>query len=549
MRNIAILFLLLLMAAPSQLAAQNDKKSKRIETIEGRKYYMHSVEKGQTLYQIAKIYGLDVNDIVLENPEAIDGIKPGQVLKVPTSKPVADVKPAPLDTVNFVYHNVQQGQTVYSIARLYAITVETIHSLNPETKGGLKAGQLVKLPKNPATLEVYRREHGYTTLSALPGKSGAESKPIVLLDSVNSFRSEYNVAFLLPFNLDFLDAIDVDRVARDDQKFPQKSEVAIEFYQGIRLALDTLKKKGHKVQAYFYDVDDNDTANMRTLLAKPELQTMHLIIGPLYAANFVKASRFAKERNIPIVSPVSQQNKILFRNPYVSKVTPAVTTQLEEMGRFIALRYAGENIILLTGKDTAFSNPVKKRLKESLAARQLSPADSLKEVKTVAAISSALSSTKKNIIIVPSNARVFVTDMLSKLQVHAGKFDITLFGMPSWNTFDNLDLSYLNSLKYHYVTSSFIDYDDPLTKQFILAYRAMYKTDPSSFVFQGYDVTNYYIDALAKYGRNFQAQLSGIAGEGLQTSFNFISTSADSGFENTSIRIIGCSDFKQSRVR
>ncbi len=53
---------------------QQIKKSTQTEVIDGKKYYIHTVEKGQTLYAIAKIYEVDKNDIILENPEAINGL-------------------------------------------------------------------------------------------------------------------------------------------------------------------------------------------------------------------------------------------------------------------------------------------------------------------------------------------------------------------------------------------------------------------------------------------------------------------------------------------
>src|SRR5438105_1577806 len=62
--------------------SQEVTKSKKIETVDNKKYYMHTVEKGQTLYAIAKEYSTTVNDIILENPDAIDGISPGQVLRI-----------------------------------------------------------------------------------------------------------------------------------------------------------------------------------------------------------------------------------------------------------------------------------------------------------------------------------------------------------------------------------------------------------------------------------------------------------------------------------
>src|ERR1041385_5450837 len=85
------------------------KKSTKTEVIEGKKYYDHKVEKGQTLYAIAKAYDLSVNDILLENPDALNGIHPGQVLKIPFEKPV--VKPIAADTGYFI-HKVESGQTL-----------------------------------------------------------------------------------------------------------------------------------------------------------------------------------------------------------------------------------------------------------------------------------------------------------------------------------------------------------------------------------------------------------------------------------------------------
>lgn len=553
MHKLVTLLFLLILALPVSVHSQDLKKSKKTQTIDGRKFYMHTVEKGQTLYQIAKTYELDVNDIILENPTAIDGIKPGQVLKIPASKPKPADKPAAsvMDTANFLYHKVEQGQTVYAISRLYALTVEKITELNPGSQAGLKAGQLVKIPKTPATLDVYKRQPQHATAFTVPNKNNTAAAPdtIPLLDSAIAFRKVYNVAFFLPFHLDAVELIDVDKATKDSKKFPQKSEVAIEFYHGARIALDSLKKKGLHVNAYFYDIDDRDSlTSLDNIFKKPEFKEMNLIIGPLYSANFVKVARFAKDNRIAIVSPLAQQNKILFRNPYVSKVNPALTTQMEEMGEYIVNKYAGQNIILLSGKDTLYRNPIRNRMVSLLAAKQVAASDTLKEVKSVGAISGLISQTKANIIIVPSNARVYVTDVLSKLNNIAEKNNIIVFGMPSWNTYENLDPNYLNSVHFHYVTSQYVNYDDEITKKFILAYRSGYKADPSQYVFQGYDVTNYYLTALMLHGLNFPSMLEKLPARGFQTSFNFFRITPDSGYENKAIRVVGCNEYKQSLV-
>jgi ABC-type branched-subunit amino acid transport system substrate-binding protein len=64
---------------------------------------------------------------------------------------------------------------------------------------------------------------------------------------------------------------------------------------------------------------------------------MDLIIGPLYGSSFMPVAKFAKENGIAIVSPFTQVNKILFENPYVCKVSPSITLQIEKMARLMLL--------------------------------------------------------------------------------------------------------------------------------------------------------------------------------------------------------------------
>jgi LysM repeat protein len=84
--------------------AQSPAKSTNITTVNGKKYYLHKVAHAQSLYGISKIYGVDVNTILKENPAASKGIIVGQDLKIPfdgtvtqtTTKPTEEVK-APVE--------------------------------------------------------------------------------------------------------------------------------------------------------------------------------------------------------------------------------------------------------------------------------------------------------------------------------------------------------------------------------------------------------------------------------------------------------------------
>lgn len=83
---IVICLLLNFSAAAQGKGGGEIQTTKSITTISGVKYYLHTVGKEQSLFAIAKAYGVTVNDIVVANEEAMDGIKPGQVLKIPVDK-------------------------------------------------------------------------------------------------------------------------------------------------------------------------------------------------------------------------------------------------------------------------------------------------------------------------------------------------------------------------------------------------------------------------------------------------------------------------------
>ncbi len=69
------------------------ERSKEKVIIAGIPYYVHLVKKGETAYSIAKTYGITVEELTKENPPAVYGLKEGQSLRIPVSL-VTEIKPA-----------------------------------------------------------------------------------------------------------------------------------------------------------------------------------------------------------------------------------------------------------------------------------------------------------------------------------------------------------------------------------------------------------------------------------------------------------------------
>lgn len=528
-----LLLLAMLVVVPSFAQKGDVKKSTKTETIEGKKYYIHTVEKGQTLYSISKAYDMSVNDIVVENPDALNGIKPGQVLRIPFQKPAPVVKTTVADT-NFFIHKVEAGQTLYSIEKMYSVSEDAIVKLNPTAKSGLKVGQELKIP----------------------GKKGVQ--PIITTNTIKpadtTFKENkkpvYNIALMLPLQLAIVDLIDPKEINAQKAEFPAKSEAAVSFYEGALIAVDSMRRLGMKVNLHVYDVDEADSIKVQTVLDKAEFKSMDLIIGPLSPGPFFTVSTWAKEHHVAIVSPVSPANRVLFKRPDAVKALPSLSTQMEQLAGFIGEKHKADNVIMMTTgstKEQAAANVFRINVSKLLFP---GTSDTIKMTRGMSGLEALLKKDKNNIIVIPSNSQATVSDYLRSLNTLSEKYVITVYGLSSWMGYDNLDIEYLQKLQFHFVAPYFIDYDSSAsTKRFLNRYNKTFKGDPGMYAFAGYDVSLFFLNALYANGTGFYQKLSEMKGSGLQQGFDFYKSDAESGYENRSVQIVQVIDYRLVKIK
>ena len=86
-------------------------------------------------------------------------------------------------------------------------------------------------------------------------------------------------------------------------------------------------------------------------------------------------------------------------------------------------------------------------------------------------------------------------------------------------------------------------------KAFVRSYRALYRTEPSQFAFQGYDLTRYFANLVAKYGSRWTHALRQETGSGIHTDFRFV-PARNGSYRNTAIRrIVYNTDYSTELVR
>lgn len=516
----------------------SQEKSTDVKTISGKKYYIHKVEKGQSLYAISKLYNVDINVILGENDEAIDGLRNGQELKIPVSGAATTIQPihgSPIDTIRYGYHKVAKKETVYSICNQYKITEAQLNQWNPSIPtSGIKAGQMLIIAE--------KKKITATTQTIAVDSVVKISKPK---------KTKYNIGLLLPFKIAESELMDVSNLVQSKSNFPQVQSLAIDFLLGFNKAVDSLKANDFQVQTFLYDIDDKDSNKVGLLCKSEEFKALDLIVGPAYPSGFKDVSVYAKTYNIPVVSPFTQQSKILFKNNIASKVNPSQFTMIEALADYCidSLKSASSIFVVNNGnvKDQQYVKAFKQAYNEHLKELNFPEKDSVIEVRGLAGSKAAYVAGRKNVYVLLSNNQVYLSDYVTQLAVFADKKDITLAGWQNITTTENIDQEYLNRVYYTFPSQNNL-INVKAYSNLIKTYQAEMSSDPSDYFFLGFDLAQYYLQNLKTIGPDFVNQLDKLPGEGNYLRFKFYRPDENTGFENKGVYIFKYNNYQLYRT-
>ncbi len=498
-----------------------------ITSNQAKKFIFHDVVRGETLYEISFNYNVKVSEILSCNPGLTEKLKPGSTIQIP----VAEKKIKDTVTTTYGLHIVRQGETIYSIARLYASTIDELKKINQGLTETIQVGQQIRLPFGAVIGKIAAKD------------SAVKKDSVILIDCGKSgVNNTYRIALLIPFYLDRTYSIDTA-----DGKTPVSSHQSlnfIQFYEGVRIAIDSLKQSGLSLMIYVYDVHEN-TDVQSFVMQKTEMKNMDLIIGPFFMNNFSQFADWAKNHRINIVNPFTKKESVLENNPFAFKVVASDSSQAAKVLGFIAQTYPGSNVIVV--QRNSDSSLVKAfDLNASMINQSVSQFTyhSINySGKGFAALSDELKSDVVNVVITLAQGEAFVSAYIRNLNEAAHKHKIVLFGMPSWEQYPSLDLEYLMNLSLHIFDNYFIDYNKPETADFIKKFRRKYSTEPDYYGYQGYDLMMYFSHVLGNYGKNFQQCMEQYNPSLLETEYTFRKT-ISGGYGN-----IGCMIYRYENYK
>ncbi len=577
--------------------------SKQKIASEGKVWYIHQVMKGQTLYSIARAYNVTVDQVSRANAIQDNGIQEGQMLRIPangasqasvtqtaalpkeqnqtrSANPATGTSsgsgtPPRTETAaqdeRYLNHKVKRGETLYSIAGQYGVSVRDLKRAN---KGLLfpREGDFLLIPRRKMT---GRRVDGVPVPDdspvavdvAVTDTTGLQDMPEEFTvpgrrTEINSLSGSVRVAVLLPFFVDennarsFTDSTQRDAqgntiyrdVTKPEERIYEGSLPFLETYEGILIAVDSLRSLGLTVEMDVYDTAA-DSSQVNRLLESGALNNARLIIGPVFSYNLARVSSWAAERNIPVVSPVALRDKNILENkPTLYRVFPSDNVAQDLMAG--ELRYhRGSNVVFLYA-DSAMYDPstsvLWKKVRNVMAeagqddTTRLTPfyftglTQRRNAYSGVTSIDNLLASDRENIIILASTNSSVVSSAFSTLHGLARKYDVKVVGYPEIGGLETVDLRYFYDLELYIPSGSYIDFNSPASKEFTAKFMRKFRTEPmaESFAWRGFDIAWYFIGGLAVRGDGFLRDPGTFNPELLSLEPDFKRESRNHGYEN-----------------
>lgn len=571
-RSILFLALLLSLRAHAQ----------EVRVVDGRKFTVHRVQAGETLYAISRHHAVDVHDLLKDNPAASQGLSIGQVLLIPQDAVDRRAKKkAPALFAGELAHTVARKETLYGIARNYGVDQQDLLARNPELQLGVKEGMIVIIPvskvttataieKLPAaddgsemhlvmpgeTLFALGKRYGVDpariqeangglaqglkagTYVRIPRGSDAPAPRPIAADSL-SRRERYEVAYLLPFSIAENDSVMRDPGAKEYYAY---TSIALQFWSGAQLAIDSMKASGLNADVHVFDTG-TDADTWSPVLRRGTMRDMDLFIGPFHRAAIEELAR--SNRDAHIVCPVPQSNKVLLGHPGVSKVMSSRNEQVRHLARYAALRHARDNIVLCEPPVPAekdLQGQMHRALQEALDAQPVRMRDSVLVARPgrggAADLAQRLDRTRLNVVILPSEDVETVVSVVRSLMPLTKDHRIVLFGLASWAEMSTLELNDLAALDLHLPSSTFIDRSDPRVIGFIRRFRERFHTEPDEYAFLGFDVSFFYLSALRGVGRDLSGRFELVRTQPLHMGFRMQQAGIENGFRNESTFIL-----------
>lgn len=350
------------------------------------------------------------------------------------------------------------------------------------------------------------------------------------VDSTIKQKLAYKVVIILPFmSQDFYPA--------PTKEIPPRSIRAVEFYEGVLMALDSLKNEGVSLFVNVFDTQ-KDTAAIKELLLKRELEEADMIIGHASTSGIQQIAEFAKTRKKVFISPFNSLPNLSPNNPYYIQVNPAFDIHSEHIVKYlnkiecdpgISRTPLEQNIMILALKEDSARVAA---IQKSYSIYSNNPTAKIQEIiRTgttidISNVQSYFQKGKMNIVIMPTDNEGFVYNSMREIQKLVDKVEpknghqVAIIGLDPWRYYERVSFEYFESMNLYISSEFFADAKSKAVQKFKDDYMAVYGIGAREFGIIGFDVMLYFGRMIQKYGVNFPPHLWKSPAQYRHTKFN-----------------------------
>jgi hypothetical protein len=348
------------------------------------------------------------------------------------------------------------------------------------------------------------------------------------------FKNKYRVALLLPFRTSQL----------DPSPTKKRSQFVLDFYEGMKQAVDSLNGEGVKLDLLAYDTD-HDLEAIKKLLMEEELKSVDLIVGPLFAEDSRPIQEFSEANKINLViNPLSYNIDLNGENPFALLFQPSYKTIGEKSAEMVASKVSNKNCFVFYGENpkdsvmafsfmkTAINLGVKIAYVEEVRSEtsgkileRLATATEYDEWKNPQQFKLKLDSIGS--VFVASDDPLIYTKVINSIETRGDS--VLVVGQENWLEDNSVDLGKFEKIKIAFAAPNYSE----VNAQPYLEFRSRYLQDhgilPSSYVQKGFEFTMVMGRALKKFGVHFQNGLSQEGIPGALTSGYLMQSIHDNG--------------------
>ncbi len=397
-------------------------------------------------------------------------------------------------------HKVKKKETIFGISKLYGITISELIKANPEMNQPgyeLKKGTELKIP-----YPSQKKEAPVVTTPAPKAKVSTQ-----VSDDVRNRAIRLGV--MLPLH----------NINGDGRRMT-------EYYRGVLMACDSLKKLGLSVDVHAWNTAED--GNIQKVLADPAAAKCDMIIGPLYSKQMDALSAFVEKHHILLVIPFSINAPQLTTNRNIFQIWQSQNDQNESVIRYYSDNFKKCHTVIIDCNDSTstkgtFTTSLRRKMELQGMEYVLT---NLKSKESD--FSNAFSKTKPNVVVLNTGRSQELGVAFSKINgmmVNNPDLDITMFGYTEWLMYTQRYLD--NFYKYNaYIPSVF--YYNPLslaTQRFEQKYRSHFHTVMQNalprFAITGFDHAYFFLRGLHKYGKSFNGAAGLFGYPPIQTPLRF----------------------------